>query len=308
MPRKPSSGASLAALLPSWELSLQEANKSPKTITSYLGSGQRLISYLRDHGMPGDTEGIDAPHLRAFLKAEMDRTSAVSARVHYRNLRVLFGWLEREEERLAPNPMRRVDPPSAPRKVKPMLREEQLAALLKACQGAGFEERRDTAIIRVLIDSGVRVSGLAGMRLNDVNLGHKTIRVTLKGGEEILIPLGKKAAAAMDRYLRARARHQRSDSPWLWLGMRGHNAAHFGVSGIGDMLARRGDQAGIEHLTPHYFRRTFARDWLDAGGSEHDLMKITGWKTREMIDVYAGDLAAERAREAHARLSPGDRL
>lgn len=138
MPREPSSGAPLAALLPSWELSLAEANKSPKTIVSYLGSGQRLIAYLRDHRMPDDTEGIDAPHLRAFLKSEMDRTSAVSVAVHYRNLRVLFSWLEREEERQVPNPMRRVDPPNAPRKVKPVLREAQLAALLKACEGVGF--------------------------------------------------------------------------------------------------------------------------------------------------------------------------
>jgi integrase len=72
------------------------------------------------------------------------------------------------------------------------------------------------------------------------------------------------------------------------------------------MLARRGEQAGIEGLTPHRFRRTFAHDWLAVGGSEIDLMQNTGWKTMAMIDVYARQLAAERARAAHARLSPGD--
>lgn len=66
--------------------------------------------------------------------------------------------------------MERVDEPRIARKVKPILRAEQLAALLKACSGATFEDRRDTAIIRVLIDSGVRVSGLPGMRLEDVTL------------------------------------------------------------------------------------------------------------------------------------------
>jgi site-specific recombinase XerD len=309
MPRKtPQAGVPLASLLPSWQLSLQESNRSPKTVLSYLGTADRLIRYLKDHELPDDTERIDAPHLRAFLLAEAERTSPVSAAVHFRNLRVLFGWLGREGERAGPNPMARVDAPKVSRKVKESLTTAQLAALLKACGGGDFESRRDTAMIRVLIDSGVRVSGLAGMRTEDVNLAARTIKVTLKGGEQILIPLGKKAAAALDRYLRARARHPYADSEWLWLGLRGHHVRHFGVSGIGDMVERRGEQAGIDGLSPHWFRRTFARDWLDAGGSELHLMAITGWRTREMINVYAGDLAAERARDAHARLSPGDRI
>ena len=74
------------------------------------------------------------------------------------------------------------------------------------------------------------------------------------------------------------------------------------------MIERRGKEAGLGKISPHAFRRTFAHDWLNAGGSEADGMRIAGWKTRTMIEHYAGAVAAERARVAHARLSPGDRL
>jgi site-specific recombinase XerD len=301
-------GAPIAALIPSWDLSLAERDLSPKTREVYLRTGEQFAAWLARSGLPADTEGVDAPHVRAFLAAETQRTSAISAHQHFRNLRVLFKWLIREGERGAPNPMDRVEPPKTTRKVKPVLADAELAALLKACEGQGFEARRDAAIIRVFIDTGVRVSGVANVRTTGVSLAHKTVRIVLKGGDEHVIPVGRKAAAALDRYVRARARHPLAGSPWLWLGTAGRDRSHFGSAGIQDMLLRRGKAAGIGHLTPHFFRRTFAHDWLAAGGSELDGMRIAGWKTRAMIEMYAGDLAAERAREAHARLAPGDRF
>lgn len=301
-------GAKLRALLPSWELSLDERDLSSRTLEIYQRTGSQFTAWLEAEGLPGDVNEIDAPHIRAFLAAERERTSAVSAHQHYRNLRVLFRWLIREGERTAPDPMLQVDAPKVTEKIKPVLTEDELGKLLRSAEGTTFEDRRDTAIMRVLIDSGVRVSGLASMRLEDVNLRGKTIKVVLKGRDEHLIPLGRKAAAAMDRYLRARARHPKCESPWLWLGVGGHDTSRLGPSGIQDMIERRAKLAGLGKVTPHAFRRTFAHDWLVAGGSESDGMRIAGWKTRTMIEHYAGELAAERARDAHRRLAPGDRI
>lgn len=301
-------GAPLASLLPSWQLSLQERDLSARTVEVYMRTGTQFTAWLAGQGLPADTEGIDAPHVRAFLAHEVERTSAVSAHQHFRNLRVLFRWLAKEGERMGPDPMARVDPPKVTTKVKGILSEDDLGKLLRDAEGTDFTSRRDTAILRIFIDSGVRVSGVGGIRLADVDLPHKVITIRLKGGDEHYAPVGRKAAAALDRYIRVRARHPLADSPWLWLGTAGRDRGHFSSAGIQDMLERRSKAVLGRKVTPHAFRRTFAHDWLAAGGSELDGMRIAGWKTRNMIELYAGELAAERARQAHARLSPGDRL
>jgi site-specific recombinase XerD len=308
-------GPPLTAFVTSWQLALEAAAKSPRTVRSYLDSVKALHAFLTRQGLPSDVEGVEADHLRAFLLAEEQRTSAASAAVHFRNLRVFFGWLAREEERSNPNPMDRVEGPKVSKKAKSFFDDEELARLLKTCQGSSFADRRDTAILRVLIDTGLRVSGLANLRYdlddedrNDVFLTQRRLRIRLKGGDETWVPIGKKAAAALDRYIRVRARHDQASSPWLWLGIQGHNTAHMTDSGIRDMVGRRGEQAGIQNVHPHRFRRSFADKWLAAGGSTDDLMHITGWKTYDMVREYTEARGIARAHDAHSRLSPGDRI
>jgi integrase len=201
------------------------------------------------------------------------------------------------------------------KKAKAFFTDEELTRLLKTCSGSSFADRRDTAIMRIFIDTGIRVSGLAGLRYdpdeedrNDVFLAQRRLRIRLKGGDETWVPIGKKAAAAVDKYIRARARHPQAASPSLWLGVQGHNTARMTDSGVRDMVGRRGEQAGIQNVHPHRFRRSFADSWLAAGGSTDDLMHITGWKTYDMVREYTEQRGIARAHNAHARLSPGDRI
>jgi integrase/recombinase XerD len=310
-----SKSAPLIGLIDSWQLSLEAAAKSPRTIRSYTDSVRALHAFLTCHSMPADTEGVDASHIRGFLLAEEHRTSAASAAVHFRNLRVFFGWLAREEERSSTNPLDQVEGPKAPKKAKEFFTDDELARLLKTCEGGSFEDRRDTALMRVLMDTGLRVSALAGLRYdladeerNDVFATKGRLRIRLEGGDETWVPIGKKASASLDRYIRARLKHSQAESPWLWLGIKGHNTAHMTTSGIRDMLARRGDQAGVPNVHPHRFRHSFADKWLAAGGSPDDLMQITGWKTYDIVREYTEAHGVARAHDAHARLSPGDRI
>lgn len=280
--------------------SLRARNRSPRTIQSYLEAANLLVAHVGD----ADLDSLTRSDIESFIEDQLRRHSPSTAAVRFRSVQQLFKWMVAEEV-ITASPLATLTAPTVPEQPVPVIPDDHLRLLLKACDGKEFLARRDTAIVRLFNDGGMRVGELIGMSMDDADFDFDVARVVGKGARQRSVPFGDKTAIALDRYLRVRAKHPAAKLDALWIGNR--NAA-MTTSGITQMLKRRALEAGIGPLHPHQFRHTAAHQWMSMGGGETEAMRLFGWKSRDMLSRYGSSVADERAKEAHRRLRPGDRI
>jgi site-specific recombinase XerD len=288
------------ALIGSFELHLLAERKSAKTIRTYTEAAQWLAgAQLRPAGL-GDWSQVTAKDVQRWTAGLCARYSDTYANNQFRALQQFFKWHATEDPAdQRPNPMAGLRPPKVDDKVVPVFTAAELAALLATCKGGGYEARRDHAILSLFRDTGIRLAELAGLELPDVDLRTREGIVTGKGGKQRLIRFGYDTARALDRYHRERQRHKQARLPRLWLGSA--NRGPMTASGIYQMVARRGAQAGVT-VHPHKFRHHFSHTWLDRGGAEGDLMELNGWTSPQMLRRYGHSAASARARRSYDRV------
>lgn len=291
------------AILASWALSLH--SKSPRTKEHYLRCVGWFLEWLeandRPKGAVGDLLAVTRQDAEGWFNDQRERgLKATTTRNRWIGLRNFYGWLLEEEE-IEVSPMAKVKVPKPNPEPIRVLTDDEIRKLFKVLEGKDFLQRRDMAIVRILVATGVRLSELVAMTIAEVDLAKRVAFVPHgKGDKARFVRFDAGTAQALDRYLRVRGRHRLHDRPELWLARLGPLT----TDGVPQMLKRRALEAGIDHLHPHMLRHTFSHRFLAAGGNEGDLQRLGGWENKEVMARYGSARAVDRALAAYDSIDP----
>ena len=309
----------LSQLITAFLISRQQL--SPDTRRYYEICLKNFQWYAQKEGWPEAASLMGRDHVRQFLDyvrssknrwgyRDPTRSSHYPASPgtinHYgRVVKRLFRWASDEEEIVPDNGIWRLKLPRPNyRQVEPYTDSEVLA-MLQGCEeefqaSSRFLGSRNKAIISMFIDTGMRLSELAGIKLSDLHSSLQQVRVMGKGSKMRVLPLQGESMKALNRYLLIY--RPREGSEWLWLGDEG---GRLSASSITTMVERLKKRTGVTSGgLVHRFRHYFATHCLENGMDINTLRLLLGHSSLNMVLHYSRYVDAQKALLQHGQFSP----
>ena len=260
---------------------------SDKTICYYRYVIKDMLEHVQKEPMV-----IETADLRGYLAmlAEERNVSKVTVNNHRRNLSSFFKWLE-DEDIIVKSPMRRIKNIKTERVIKNALSDDEIETVRDGCDGL-----RDSAIVELLLSTGMRVGELVGLDRDSVNFQEREIVVLGKGNKERVVYFDARAKKRLQDYLASRA----DDNPALFVSI---TAPHKRLKegGIGMRVRKLGQKASTK-LYPHKFRRTFATRAIDKGMPVEQVQMILGHALIDTTMRYAM-VSSSNAKNSHRRIT-----
>jgi integrase/recombinase XerC len=247
-----------------------EKDASPHTLRSYRTDLLEFAKHAGDGDPATWLDSVDTRAIRGYL-AHL-HTRGLDATTIARKLAAVRSWFRFLVRRgvLERNVAREVRGPRPPRKLVSFLPIDEAMSLMDAKRPDAAGRARDTAVLELLYATGLRVSELAGLDLDDLDRSQQTVRVLGKGRKERIVPYGGRAAAALAAYLDGRGR----DAGPLFANRRGGRLT---VRSLHTIVRRSAAATGItRRVSPHTLRHTFATHLLDAGADLRVIQELLG--------------------------------
>lgn len=281
---------------------LVERGLSRHTLDAYARDLTAFLAYLRRSGGPG-AEAAAGRDVLGFLKEQRD--AGRSARTMARRLsalRTFYRFLLREGL-ASVNPLERLDSPRLWKTLPRTLSPAEASAVVEARAGEGPAELRDRALLEVLYATGLRVSEVSGLTLDQLELGLGYVRTLGKGSKERVVPLGTRAQEALRAYLEA-------GRPRL---VKGRRSPHVFVSRLGRRLSRQSVWKVVKDAcrraevgrsaSPHTLRHSFATHLLEGGADLRSVQMMLGHADLATTQIYT-HVTRDRLRELVRRHHP----
>jgi integrase/recombinase XerD len=233
------------------------------------------------------------------------RTQGRSPRSLARNVSALKGFYRflLQEGGVRENPLRHLRTPRIIPKLPDVLTREDIEKILQQPESGKPAGKRDQAMLELLYATGLRVSELVHLSLNDVNLEVGYLRTKGKGMKERIVPIGGAAIAALKEYLGGPRHNQtlRSSSPTLFLGRGGRGITR---QGFWKILRKHASAAGIpKRITPHTLRHSFATHLLERGADLRSVQSMLGHADIATTQIYT-HVSRDHLKRLHQRYHP----
>lgn len=279
-----------------------ERGLSRNTLEAYARDLQGYASFLREQGEEQFKEN-SLEEIRKYFQ-EL-RARGISARSQARILSAVKGFYKflLREGVLADNPLRQLRTPKVSPRLPEVLSLQEVQKLLDQPNPRTSHGLRDRAMLELLYASGLRVSELVSLTLNDVNLDLGYVRTKGKGGKERIVPLGGEARRALLEYLQGprKAAEEKDGKGTLFLGKRGKGITR---QGFWKLIKKYARAAGImKKITPHMLRHSFATHLLERGADLRAVQLMLGHADIATTQIYT-HVSREHLKQVHRQYHP----
>jgi integrase/recombinase XerD len=290
-----------------------ERGQSDNTAKTYAALLGKFTSWAARQNLT-DWNAVGLKHLMAFLKSERERPladepkestkrlSGESVYLEIAALRAFYRFAE-NEKLLAKNIAENLSLPRRWKRLPKALSNDEIKKLLEPENPETPESLCDQAILELAYASGLRLSELKNLRLEQLHLGAGFINVIGKGNKERVVPVGKKAVEALNRYIEiGRPKLVTPKSPAnVFLTQRGTS---FAAVTLWLHIKNRVRRAGVErHMTPHMLRHSFATHLLEHGADLRVIQELLGHASIGTTEIYT-HVTGSRLREIHRKFHP----